>query len=100
MVFDYGNDFVGELDIAQYVRANHRVDHDLGVFGGAQLAGLAQYVLGNGQLADVVKQCGSLQPLHLILGVTHCAREPLSQHPYSLYVPAGQFIFRIDCHGQ
>src|SRR5258707_10652352 len=79
MVFDYWNDFVGELDVAQNVSSNYRMDHHLRIFGGGQLAGLAQDVFGNCQLAYVVKQDGIFQPHHLVLAVDHIATDTLCQ---------------------
>src|SRR5262245_9962684 len=59
---------IRESDSLQNLSANDRMNLHLLEFRGGQLAGLVENMIGNGQLADVVKQRADLQRLYLSFG--------------------------------
>ena len=98
MMFDYRNNLIGKLDVAQNIGADHRVNHHFGVLRRAELAGFAQDVFGDREFSNIVEKRRRLQSLHLVFRIADRAPKSFDQRAHSLNMTARQIVFGIDCH--
>ena len=61
-----------------------------------QRTGFREDVLGDGELADIVQQCGDLDSLPIALGQIELLREHGRVILHALDVPAPTLVFRLD----
>ena len=67
---------------------------------GAELCWLAQDMLRNSEFPMSCKSAAVFNPSICLSGIAHCASQPLSQRPNSIYVAPSQRVFRVDRHRQ
>ena len=99
MMTDYLLDRVREPDAADDTGAHSRVNLHLLELGGGQLAGLVEYVFGDGELAHVVQERARLQRFEFRVAHVQESSEFDGVDARTAYVPVRGLVFRVngDC---
>src|SRR6185503_17668668 len=80
----------------QNLSANHRVNLHLLEFRRRQFAGLVQYVIGHGNLSDVVQQGAGLQSFDVEIAQSEVPRQTSRVNLDSIDVIVSDFILGVD----